>query len=64
MKTQKEDKYNYKNAQILFGDRSIVQVEGIQSENLYGIRFTNIFNQFVTLNECKNINGLDLQMII
>ena len=60
MKTQKEDKYNYKNAQILFGDRSIVQVEGIQSENLYGIRFTNIFNQFVTLNEGKNINGLDL----
>lgn len=60
MKTQKEDKYNYKNAQILFSDRSIVQVEGIQSENLYGIRFTNIFNQFVTLNEGKNINGLDL----
>lgn len=60
MKTQKEDKYNYKNAQILFGDRSIVQVEGIQSDNLYGIRFTNIFNQFVTLNEGKNINGLDL----
>ena len=47
MKTQKEDKYNYKNAQILFGDRSIVQVEGIQSENLYGIRFTNIFQSIL-----------------
>lgn len=60
MKTQKEDEYNYKNAQILFGDKSIVQVEGIQEDNLYGIRFTNIFNQFVTLKDGKNIEGLDL----
>lgn len=60
MKTQKENQYNYKNAQILFGDKSIVQVEGIQSESLYGIRFTNIFNQFVTLQDGKNIAGLDL----
>ena len=60
IKTQKENQYNYKNAQILFGDKSIVQVEGIQSENLYGIRFTNIFNQFVTLQDGKNIAGLNL----
>ena len=60
MKTQKEDEYNYKNAQILFGDKSIVQVEGIQDQSLYGIRFTNIFNQFVTLQDGKNIEGLDL----
>ena len=60
IKTQKENQYNYKNAQILFGDKSIVQVEGIQSENLYGIRFTNIFNQFVTLKNGKNIEGLSL----
>lgn len=60
MKTQKEDEYNYKNAQILFGDKSIVQAEGIQDQSLYGIRFTNIFNQFVTLQDGKNIEGLDL----
>ena len=60
MKTQKEDEYNYKNAQILFGDKSIVQVEGIQEDNLYGIRFTNIFNQFVTLKDGKNIDGLNM----
>ena len=60
IKTQKENEYNYKNAQILFGDKSIVQVEGIQENNLYGIRFTNIFNQFVTLKNGKNIEGLSL----
>ncbi len=60
MKTQKEDEYNYKNAQILFGDKSIVQVEGIKENSLYGIRFTNIFNQFVTLKDGKNIEGLSL----
>lgn len=60
MKTQKENQYNYKNAQVLFGDRSIVQVEGIQADSLYGIRFTNIFNQFVTLQDGKNIEGLNL----
>ena len=60
MKTQKAEQYDYKNAQILFGDNSIVQVEGIQNDNLYGIRFTNIFNQFVTLLDGKNIDGLEL----
>ena len=60
MKTQKEDQYNYKNAQILFGDKSIVQVEGIQEDSLYGVRFTNIFNQFVTLQDGKKIDGLNL----
>ena len=60
MQTQKDEQYNYKKAQILFGDKSIVQVEGIRSENLDGIRFTDIFNQFVTLQDGKNINGLNL----
>lgn len=60
MKTQSDEGYKYKNAQILFGDKSIVQVEGIQEDNLYGIRFTNIFNQFVTLKDAKNIEGLNL----
>ena len=42
MKTQKDQQYNYKNLQILFGDISVIQVESIKQDDLDGIRFTNI----------------------
>lgn len=60
MKTQKDQQYNYKNLQILFGDISVIQVESIKQDDLDGIRFTNIFKQFLTFKDGKNIEDSDL----
>lgn len=60
MKTQKDEQYNYKNLQILFGDVSVIQVESINQDDLDGIRFTNIFRQFLTFKDGKNIEESNL----
>ena len=42
-----ENEYNYKNVTLMDQDNKVMQVEYIQKDNRYGIRFTNLIKQFI-----------------
>ena len=45
--TDKINGYNYKNLKLLKNEEQVAQIEYLQSENNYGIRFSDLFNQYL-----------------
>ena len=61
LKNQKDTDYNYKDFNIIFEEQSAVQIEGIQNSGNYGIRFSNLLRQFVSLENGQKIDGLEIE---
>lgn len=61
LKNQKNTDYNYKDFNIIFEEQSAVQIEGIQNSGNYGIRFSNLLKQFVSLENGQKIDGLEIE---
>lgn len=57
IKTQKnsEDKYFYTDGQLMYGNQKYLESEIIKDQDTYGIRFTDVVKQFITV---KNDNTL------
>lgn len=57
IKTQKnsEDKYFYTDGQLMYGNQKYLESEIIKDQDAYGIRFTDVVKQFITV---KNDNTL------
>lgn len=51
------NKYNYKDIKLLKNDGQILEVEYTQSDNLYGIRFSDLFKQYILV-ENNNLKEL------
>lgn len=69
LKTQKENNYRYRNAQILFEDTEYLGIEGIRDEDIYGIRFPTALRQFLSVRDSENLEqdatriGIDMNTI-
>ena len=69
IKTQKENNYRYRNAQILFEDTGYLGIEGIRENEIYGIRFTNAMKEFISIRDSGNLEqeanniGMDLETL-
>lgn len=50
-----EDKYFYMDGQILFGEEEYLESEIIREQELYGIRFSDVAKQFVTIKNDPNL---------
>lgn len=50
----KENKYNHKDIKILKNDENLSNIEYLQQENNYGIKFSDLFNQYLLV-EKENI---------
>lgn len=61
LKNQKDTDYNYKDFNIILEEQSAVQIEGIQNSGNYGIRFSNLLRQFVSLENGQKIDGLEIE---
>ena len=51
------NQYNYQNIQLLNQDKKVTEVEYIQNENTYVIRFSELFNQYLLVNN-ENLKDL------
>lgn len=51
--TDKVAQYNYQDIQILNNDKKIAQVEYLQNEAVYGVRFSGLFREFILVNQEK-----------
>ena len=69
LKTQKENNYKYRNAQILFQDAEYLAIEGIRYEDIYGVRFPTALKQFLSVRDSENLEqiadkiGVDINTI-
>lgn len=45
--TDRKNGYNYQNMNLLNNEDNIVQIEYTQRDNTYGIRFSDLFNQYI-----------------
>ena len=45
--TDRKNGYNYQNVNLLNNEDNIVQIEYTQRDNTYGIRFSDLFNQYI-----------------
>lgn len=55
--TDKNNQYNYQDINLLNNDEKVTEIEYIQTENTYGIKFSDIFNQYVLANN-ENLKQL------
>lgn len=68
--TQKdaEDKYVYTDAQVLLKDEEYLQIELIKEEEIYGMRFSDVVKQFLTIKDDEDLQevvddlGLDIKV--
>ena len=51
------NQYNYQDIQLLNQDKKVAEIEYIQNENTYGIRFSDLFNQYLLVNN-ENLKEL------
>ena len=69
IKTQKENDYRYRNAQILLQDTKYLEIEGIRDNDIYGVRFTNALKQFLSIRDSENLEqdstrmGIDIDIL-
>ena len=61
LKNQKDTDYNYKDFNIILEEQSAIQIEGIQNNVNYGIIFSNLLRQFVSLENGQKIDGLEIE---
>lgn len=57
----KANKYNYKDIKLLHIDSQLFELEYIQNDTIYGIRFSDLFKQY-TLAENNNLKDLFVKM--
>lgn len=55
--TDKETGYQYKDIRLLKEDEKNTEIEFIKSDNTYGIKFSDLFNQFITVDN-NNLKDL------
>lgn len=55
--TDKNNQYNYQDINLLSNDEKVSEVEYIQSGNSYGIRFSDLFNQYILVDN-ENLKEL------
>lgn len=53
-----EEQYTYIDGQILYEDEKYLEVESIKEQNVYGIRFTDVIQQFITVENDENFNEI------
>ena len=53
-----EEKYFYMDGQILFGEEEYLESEIIREQELYGIRFSDVAKQFVTIKNDQNLEKI------
>lgn len=53
-----EEKYYYLNGQILFNDEEYLETEIIKENGLYGIRFPDVAQQFVSIKDDDNLKNV------
>lgn len=56
-KTDKENDYQYKNIKLLNQDESEMQIEYIKNKDNHGVKFSDIFNQYIVV-ENNNLKDL------
>ena len=52
------DKYFYADGQILFGSKTYLESEIIKDQDLYGVRFTDVVRQFITVRDDDNLEDV------
>lgn len=55
--TDNQNKYNYQNINLLNNNKNVMKAEYIQKDNTYGIKFSDLFNQYITI-ENSNLKEL------
>lgn len=55
--TDNNNQYNYQDINLLSNDEKVAEIEYIQNENTYGIRFSDVFNQYI-LADNENLKQL------
>lgn len=55
------NQYHYQNINLLKNEEKIARIESIQNENTYGIRFSDLFNQYILANN-ENLKELFAKM--
>lgn len=57
---QKDDgqQYFYTDAQLLFGEEEYLEYELMKEQELYGIRFSDVVKQFVSIRDDENLNAV------
>ena len=53
-----EEKYFYGDAKILYENEECLETEVIKEQEQYGIRFTDSFKQFITINQDEDIESI------
>ena len=53
--TDNSNNYDYRNIKLLKNNEQVAQAEYVHSTNNYGIRFTDLFNQYLVGNNIKEI---------
>lgn len=53
-----EEQYTYIDGQILYEDEEYLEAELIKEKNVYGIRFTDAIQQFITVENDENFNEI------
>ena len=53
--TQKDNEYVHKDMQLLYQNQEFIQIEGIKNEDIYGIRFSDILRQFLSIRNDGNL---------
>lgn len=53
-----EEQYTYIDGQILYEDEEYLETELIKEKNVYGIRFTDAIQQFITVENDENFNEI------
>lgn len=55
--TDKNNQYNYQDIHLVRDDEKLAEVEYLQDGNIHGIRFSDLFNQYVAVNN-ENLRSL------
>lgn len=50
--------YSYADAQILYGEDEYLEIEAIKQDELYGVRFSDVVKQFVTVRDDENLEAV------
>lgn len=59
--TDKANEYDYQDIELVKDDNDLAKVEFIQNGNIYGIRFSDLFNQYIVANN-ENLKSLFQKM--
>lgn len=66
---QKDNEYHYANARLLYKEAEYVQAEFIKEQDIYGVRFADAFQQFITVENDEDFDeiiediGIDIESV-